>query len=204
MFGGGSVQGMITSLSNNKKLLRSKRLFQKERTFLNTKKESLKATEGKLNFKKASQEELLQIGKKIRKQNRKENTILIGIAILIISVFTYFTINVIRQNSIDKESIQVLKFQEKEKQFLVLINKGDEWFEKGKWYNSIFYYEKAKEIFPKNYDINYRLVRSYSFECESEFQNCHEAKKLLDKLFLMFPDKEKDLLEIKGKLEYEY
>ncbi len=195
MLEGRSVAGIITSLGNNKKLLKPKKLLEKQ---------NLKDTEGKSSLKEASDEELLQIGKKIRKQNRKESKILIGIAILITSVFTYFTINVIRQNSVDKESIQVLKFQEKERQFLLQIDKGDQWFEKGKWSNSIFYYKKAKEIFPKNYDINYRLVRSYSFECENEFQNCREAKKLLDKLFLMFPDKEKELLEIKGMLEYEY
>lgn len=204
MIGGGSIQGMITSLSNNKNLLRSKRLFKKERTFLNIKKEYLKASEGKLNLKKASKEELQQIRKKIIKERRKENMVLISIAIVITSVIFYFTINVIQQNYIDIKNQQTLEFKKKEKEFLLLINKGDEWFEKGKWHNSIFYYEKAKEIFQKNYEINYRLVRSYSFQCESEFKNCHDAKKLLDKLFLMFPDKKKELLEIKGKLEYEY
>ncbi len=208
MFGGGSAQGMKKSLSNNKKLLRSKRLFQKEQTFLNIKKEYLKATKGKVDLKKASKEELQQIRKKIIKERRKENRVLIGIAIVIASVMIYFTINVIQQNNKDSknllENAQVLQFKKLERQFLLQIDKGDEWFEKGKWHNSIFYYKKAKEIFPKNYEINYRLVRSYSFECESEFKNCHDAKNLLDKLFLMFPDKEKELLEIKGKLEYEY
>lgn len=204
MFGGGSVQGMITSLSNNKKLLRSKKLFKKERTLLNIKKEYLKATKGKLNLKKVSKEELQEIRKKVIKQRRKENILLIGFAIVITSVMIYFTVKVIRQSNVDIEHIQTLKFKEKEKEFLVFIDKGDDWFEKGKWHNSIFYYKKAKEVFPKNYEINYRLVRSHSFECESEFKNCRDAKELLDKLFLMFPDKEKELLEIKGKLVYEY
>ncbi|WP_027391948.1 hypothetical protein [Aquimarina latercula] len=195
MLEGESIRGVISSLRNNETLLRSKELLEKE---------NLKDTEGKSSLKKASEEEIQQIGKKIRKENRKEKKILIGIAILITSVFTYFTINVIRQNTVDTESIEILKFQEKEKEFLILIEKGDEWFEKGKWSNSIFYYEQAKEVFQKNYEINYRLVRSYSFQCESEFKNCHEAKELLDKLFFMFPDKEKELLEIKEKLEYEY
>lgn len=195
MFEGRSVRGITIGSSNDKKLLRSKELLKKE---------DLKDTKGKSSLKQATEEELQQIGKKIRKENRKEKKILIGIAILITSVFTYFTINVIRKNTVDKENIEVLKFQEKEKQFLILIEKGDDWFEKGKWYNSIFYYEQAKEVFQKNYDINYRLVRSYSFHCESEFKNCYEAKELLEELFLMFPDKEKELLGIKEKLEYEY
>ncbi|GAA3521328.1 hypothetical protein GCM10022393_39590 [Aquimarina addita] len=202
--GGGSIQAMITSLSNNKKLLRSKRLFKKERTFLNIKKEYLNATEGKLNLKKASKEELQRIRKKIIKERRKENKIVIVIAIIITSIMIYFTVNIIQQNNYEIKNQKTLVFKKKEKEFLILVNKGDEWFEKGKWYNSIFYYEKAKKIFQKNYEINYRLVRSYSYQCESEFKNCREAKKLVDKLLLMFPDKEKELLEIKGKLEYEY
>jgi tetratricopeptide (TPR) repeat protein len=109
-------------------------------------------------------------------------------------------INLILQNNITIKNQQTLEFKVKEKEFLSFINNGDEWFEKGKWHNSIFYYEKAKEIFPKNYEINYRLVRSYSFQCENEFKNCHEAKKLLEKLFLMFPNKENELLEIKDKI----
>jgi len=55
---------MNTSLSNNKKLLKSKRLFHKERTFLSVKKEYLKASNGKLNFKTASKKELLELRKK--------------------------------------------------------------------------------------------------------------------------------------------
>jgi len=39
-----------------------------------------------------------------------------------------------------------------------------------------------------------------SFQCESEFKNCHEAKKLLDTFLFIFPDKEKELLKIKDKL----
>ncbi|MBW1294787.1 hypothetical protein [Aquimarina litoralis] len=202
--GGGSIQGMITSLSNNKKLLRSKKLFKKERTFLNIKKDSLKTSKGKLNVKKASKEELEQIRKKIKKQKRKENAILICIAVVITSFMTYFTFNLIQENTIDKEYIQTLKFKEKEKDFLILIGKGDEWFEKGKWSNSIFYYKQAKEIFAKNYDINYRLVRSYSFLCENEFKNCHDTKELLENLFVLFPEKETELLKIKDKLTYEY
>ena len=55
MPGGGSIQGMINSLSNNKKLLRSKRFFHKEKTFLSLKQEYLKAADGKIDFKKAEE-----------------------------------------------------------------------------------------------------------------------------------------------------
>lgn len=203
MFGGGSIQGMITSLSNNKKLLRSKRLFKKERSFLNLKKEYLKASDGEKNLKKASKEELLRVRKKIIKERRRENVLLITVGITLMSAFSYFIIHLKEQENIAIKKQQTLEFKKNEKEFLSLISKGDEWFENGKWHNSIYYYKKAKDIFPKNYDINYRLVRSYSFECQNEFENCEKAKNLLDKLFQMYPNREKELLEIKGILGYE-
>ncbi|WP_298311354.1 hypothetical protein [uncultured Aquimarina sp.] len=55
MLEGRSVAGIITSLSNNKKLLKSKKLLEKQ---------NLKDTEGKSSLKEASDEELLQIRKK--------------------------------------------------------------------------------------------------------------------------------------------
>ncbi|WP_121666182.1 hypothetical protein [Mesonia aquimarina] len=73
MPGGGSIQGMRNSLSNNKKLLRSKSYFKKERSFLSIKAEYLKAAGGKIAFKKASKEDILKIRKKIIRQKRKEN-----------------------------------------------------------------------------------------------------------------------------------
>lgn len=212
MFGGGeSAQGMITSLKNNKKLLRAKKLFSKERNFLNTKKENLKATEGKLEFKEASKEELERVRNRIINQRKKERLIFIFVTIVVVGAFTFFAIQLIQQNRLAEEQQKALQLQQKtlqqkakEKEFLFFLKNGDDWFEKAKWQNSIFYYKKAKSISPTNYEVNYRLVNSYSLQCEYEFKNCHTAKDLLEELFVKFPDKTKDLLVIKSRLEYEY
>jgi len=202
--GGGSIQGMITSLKNNKKLLRSKKLFSKERNFLNTKKENLKATEGKLEFKEASKEELERVRNRIINQRKKERLIFIFVTIAVVGAFTFFAIQLIQQNRLAEEQQKTLQQKAKEKEFLFFLKNGDDWFEKAKWQNSIFYYKKAKSISPTNYEVNYRLVNSYSLQCEHEFKNCHTAKDLLEELFVKFPDKTKDLLVIKSRLEYEY
>ncbi|MGS2740902.1 hypothetical protein [Sinomicrobium sp. M5D2P17] len=204
MSGGGSIQGMINSLRNNKKLLRSKRLFSKEKTFLNIKKEYLKAAGGKLDFKKASKEDIIRIRKRVIKERQKDNILLIAIATISITIASYFTFKLVKQNYIAQESQKAILLKKKDEEFLTLIQNGDEWFEKAKWNNAVFYYKKAKELFPENYDINYRIVNSYSLQCEREFKNCIKAKKILDNLFLKFPDKKKELTNIKGRLEYEY
>ncbi|GGG44734.1 hypothetical protein [Bizionia arctica] len=204
MGGGGSIQGMITSLNNNKKLLRSKRFFKKERTFMSLKKEYFKAAQGELNFKEASKEDLLRIRVKIVKKRKKENLAIVISALIVISIFSYFAFILVEKHNLSSKNLQLREFRKKEIKFLALIDDGDEWFKKGKWQHSIYFYEEAKVIFPKNYDINYRLIRTYSFQCENQYKNCHTAKELLDQLFLIFPNKEKELSEIKKQLIYEY
>lgn len=204
MGGGGSIQGMNTSLSNNKKLLRSKRLFKKEKTFLNVKKEYLKASKGKLNFKTTSKEELLELRKKILKERKKERSIFILIGLTVIGFFIYFSFNLFQQNDNVLTDSQSLELKERKKKYLLYIADGDEYFQNSEWHHSIYYYKKAKEFSPKNYDINYRLVRSYSYHCKNELKNCLEAKELLNELFLISPDKENQLLKIKSILEYEF
>lgn len=84
-----------------------------------------------------------------------------------------------------------------------MINNGDQWLKKRKWHNAIFQYKKALEIFPTEYDINFRLASAYAYRCESKFENCFEAKELLNKLLSRDPENSK-LLKLKKVLEFEY
>ena len=68
----------------------------------------------------------------------------------------------------------------------------------------MLYLKDAKALFPNDYSVNYRLVNAYSLQCEQEFKNCHTAKTLLDTMLVKHPNKQKALLEIKNRLEYEY
>ena len=118
MGGEGSIQGMITSLKNNKKLLRTKRLFKKEKTFLSLKKDYFKASNGVFDFKKISKEELLEIRKKVLKERKKEDLIFATIAITIISILIYFTFQLFFSNKIAVKKQQTIEFNEKENNFL--------------------------------------------------------------------------------------
>lgn len=100
MAGEGSIQGMITSLRNNKKLLRRPNLFRQGNSFLNLKKEYLKAAGGKVNVRKLSKEELAVIRKKVVKERRKENRTNVGIfiaSVLIMGYIVFYTINEINE-----------------------------------------------------------------------------------------------------------
>tara|TARA_R100000306_G_scaffold260_4_gene638 strand:- start:17335 stop:17949 length:615 start_codon:yes stop_codon:yes gene_type:complete len=204
MPGGGSIQGMINSLSNNKKLLRSKRLFSKEKTFLSLKQEYLKAADGKIDFKKATPEQLESIRKKLIKEKKKEALLFIGILVIVIGIFSYVGFKLMQPVTVQNKTQQIATFKKKETKYLFFIEKGDEWFKKGRWHNAIFNYKDAKALFPNDYSVNYRLVNAYSLQCEQEFKNCHTAKTLLDTMLAKHPNKQKALLEIKNRLEYEY
>ncbi len=197
MAGGGSIQGMIISLRNNKKLLRPKR------SFLNQRKEFLKAAKGEVNLRKASKEELELFRKKIYEERKRQRKIDIaiwsglGIILLFAGVFLAKTL------TDQVADLEKKNFNTKADSYLELIEDGDQWLTKRKWHNAIFQYEKALEIFPKEYDINYRLTYALCLRCEADFINCKEAKSKLDKLLLQYPNKS-ELMELQKMLEYEY
>jgi tetratricopeptide (TPR) repeat protein len=202
MPGGGSMQGMQNSLNNNKMLLRSKRLFKKERTFLNTKTAYLKAANGKIELRKASPEDLLKIRKKIIKERKRENIVLFSISILLICLFVYFGFKVVQHVNNMEEKEQKALIIQKETKYLHYLKKGDRWFEESNWYNAVFNYKKAKAVFPNDYTINYRIINTYTLGCEYNAENCNKAKKLLNELLQKFPDKTNELNQLKKRLVY--
>ena len=203
MAGGGSIQGMITSLSNNKKLLRRNRLFRPENSFLNLKKEYLKAAEGKINIKKATKKELAEIRRKVLEQRRKEDYITAGLFAASLMFIGLLISIIIKDMIIFNNETQQIELKNRTDQYLELIADGDQSLAKRKWYNAIYQYKKALEVFPKEYDINYRLASAYCYRCEIEFKDCTEAKEQLNKLLKEYPEKP-DLLRLREILKFEY
>jgi cell division protein FtsL len=203
MIGGSSVQGMIDALRNNQKLLRGKRLFYKERSFMHLRREYLNSFEGKLKQSNISKEELLSIRKKIIYKRRKQFFYHLSLIVCILCIATLSVANVFKRDKIAEENQLFIENKHKEKKFNQLIKNGDEWFEKGKWHNSIFYYKKARDIFPDNFEINFRLLNSYGFLCEFEFKNCNDVQVLLNQIILKYPERENELTAIKKQLESE-
>ena len=75
------------------------------------------------------------------------------------------------------------------------VSDGDNMIAKGKWHNAIFQYSKALEIFPNEYDVQYRLALGYSYKCQHKNKGCERADSLVSRLLTHFPDSEevKDL-----------
>lgn len=203
MGGEGSIQGMRTSLSNNKKLLRKKSLFRPERTFLSLKSEYIESAGGEIALKKATKAQLRAIRLKIIKEKEREFYVISISLLVLLFIIGLVSYNVSQNNKVDKAAIEKALLKDKVEKSLTYILKGDSWLKERRWHNAIFEYEIANKILPNDYVINHRLANAYSLRCEYEFKDCKKGKKLVDRLIKQFPEKT-ELLELKKRLEYEY
>jgi len=200
MGGEGSMQSMITMLRNNKKLLRRKSIFRKERSFLNTKKEYYNAVKGEFDFKKISKKELELIRDRITKKRKKEDlrawlislTVMIPIIWFGVYIFNELTSGINEQNLSDQQIL----YNQKLTDFYFFIEDGDNWIEKSHWNNAIFQYKNAVEIFPKEFEGNYRLALAYSYNCKLVGKDCINGITLVNRLFKLSPNN-KDLVKLK-------
>lgn len=197
MGGEGSMANMIASLRFNKNQLRRKRLFKKERSFLNLKKEYFKAANGEKNLRNATPSELRKIREKVLAHRKYENRIQFVVAFVFIFVIGILTFKYYRYYKKESQeynrAIESVQFEKKLKKYLFFISDGDKWIGENHWNNAIFQYKEAIKVFPAEFDANYRLAVAYSYTCKYEHTHCEEGIILTAKLKKQFPDKPKIL-----------
>ncbi|MBT0607385.1 tetratricopeptide repeat protein [Aequorivita echinoideorum] len=195
MVGGfGSIQNMIITLRNNKNLLPNRKSFFESKNFKTTKREYHKVTGRQFNIKKASPEELLAIRKKIKSNRKRESrkfAILLCISLPLIFAGLYFGIY---NFSLGFPELEVTSFQiqkDEIEKYHFYVNDGDAWLAKGNYHNAVFQYKKALQLFPNDFEANYRLALGYSYKCQYDFKDCRKGKILIDKLSEQFPHNQK-------------
>lgn len=193
MFGGfGSIDNMIVTLRNNRNLLPTKRSYFKNKDYGTIKKEYYKAAGGSFNVKKASPEQLLFLRNKIIKTRKKEAlrfTFLLFIGLPLIALGLYFTFHNFSFGFSNSEA-QITKVnieKSNEEMYLFYIDDGDKWLSKRNYYNAVFQYKKALQLFPNDFDANYRLALAYSYRCQYDFEDCGIGMQLTNKLEEQFP-----------------
>lgn len=93
MGGEGSMQHMITTLRNNKALLRKRSMFKKSDSFRDKRIAYYKLSKGAINNRKLTKKELRVIRAKIKADNRKQffiDALLLGVIIAIIGYSIYY------------------------------------------------------------------------------------------------------------------
>jgi predicted Zn-dependent protease len=179
---GGSVQGMITSLRNNKNLVpKRKSLYEKDKR----KNINYAISEGLNCNIEATEEQLLEIRTRIQKRNKRKrilNSFIITISVVFVLYLSYV-------NSLKEVLVQptaVIETVNDEQVYLNYIKYGDTWFEDKKWKAAIYNYQKAVDLAPNDYQAQYKLVIAYSYHCTYENINCEEGSQLLNELITKF------------------
>lgn len=209
MLGGfGSIQGMINSLRENRKLLRRKSLFDKAKSMFDGDEEYPHGPKGRLFEKKASAAELNAIKAQMSEQKRLERLMTYGIiAAIFLVVFAtgYWVVHNVQEGdaytekALAKENEATTKKHLEQYQFY--IAEGDKWLRQNHWNNAIFQYKEALEVSPNNLGAKHRLVIAYTYKCKATQENCEEAKNLIDQLIEAKPDK-KSLYELRASYKY--
>lgn len=96
---------------------------------------------------------------------------------------------------VKKISAEQIEINNQEK-YLFFIDDGDKWLQKRNYYNAVFQYKKALQLYPSDFDANYRLALGYSYRCQYDFEDCGTGKELIDKLEKQFPNN-KEIKEVK-------
>ncbi|CAM1365213.1 hypothetical protein [Tenacibaculum xiamenense] len=135
-------------LRNNRNLFRKKHLFERKRE------DTLKSSDGKLVFKKASEEKLRTIREKMSKERffyRVLECVLVLMATLVFAIAVYSVV------SNEKERQKILKEKEKKAyvklnmpKYNFYINDGNKWLRKGHYRNAQYQFKKALELFPED------------------------------------------------------
>ena len=208
----GNVQGMRVILRNNRQILRKTGLFKKDQSFLSSRKEYLKAAKGEVDFKTISKSELRALREKVIK-NRKAETLRVWIITLAIMIPVIFfgafisnkythqkNLKIQEQQKRNNKVEQILvqqKLTEDLNEFNYLIEEGDKWIEKRNWNSAIYRYKQAVELFPNEFEGNYRLALAYSYRCKDENKDCEIGEKITNRLLKYFPN-EPGLIELKS------
>lgn len=164
MGGEGSMQHMINSLRNNKKLLRRKDRFDKEKTFLNLDKENYKIENKPFRSKEASAELLEQIRKEARESRKKWLIFYVVVSIIVTGSVTFFIYNlnqkrikakreILRQKAAQAELYKTISFKK-------ALGDAEIFFDSKEWENAANSYYKAYTLKPDNYDVNYKLIEA--------------------------------------------
>lgn len=183
MGGGGFTRHGSTSLNENRKLLKRKRLFKKERSFLNLKNKVFHQDSEGISSTSLSKIERWRYRAKTKRSYAKDRfytriIVVFGITLFFIGSFGLYVTT--EQRALDiKENIQTARTTERLQQYNYYISSGDEWYDQKKYYNAAYQYRLALEVFPKDSVARVKLIQAYDSNCFYDNRNCGKSEALM-------------------------
>lgn len=186
---GGSVSAMIQSIRSNKMLLGHRY------TYFDAKQDYLRVAKGlKISSRKATKEEIWAVKEKIRKQKKSERVKITIVLSFIFPLLIYGMHNFLESHPTGIPNHKIEADKEILERYQFYIEDGDYMISKGKWNNAIFQYTRASEIYPNEFDAQYRLALAYTYKCQYTKEDCLIGDSLVNILLIQSPKN----AEVKG------
>ena len=190
--GFGSIHHMILTLKNNNDLLKRRGLIRRKKDFYTIRKEYLKASKGKLDFKKTRKEEIEALRKQLLYRRRIRIFTDIAIFTFIIFLATVISLSAIKKdNAKEKQYNRVSKIKKeqiKKRDHKYLLEWGNYNLRDQDYAAALNDFQSALKLYPNDFETNLKLAQTYSLYCQispSEYKNaCYFLKEAIKD----FPD----------------
>jgi hypothetical protein len=207
---GGSVLAMITTLQNNRNLLRSNKGFLSRARIGGLKESYQKAKEELAAHQSLSEFDRQLIRNRIRRQYRRRalRNRSLFLIILISFALSVYALNARYTHQQKAEQSQKINRLEAETNaaFREALTNADESFKTGNYYRALHQYLKALKLRPEDAKLAYKYALSCTLACEVEDQYCdrvmdelkwvsskHPQDKALQQLYLSFKNNHPEL-----------
>lgn len=186
MAGEGSIQGMITSLKNNKIILGKRRttLFENKRSISELK--AIYAKKQTSKEKEISETERQAIRNQIIAENKRVAAIKITL-FSIVGLWTLFFAIKFIQSSVTTHEVESKRIIDHKKGYEVAMEIGKRNLNDKKSFFAIGYFKQALKHQPKDTIAIRLLVKSYYQLCNGTMEDCEGIKKELDSLRKEYP-----------------
>lgn len=187
----GVIAAMITTLENNRNLLRSNKGFM-SRARIGGLKKSYKREEQRLALhRELSLEERQLIRDRIRLEYRNYRIRSWSILVGVIAIFIGSSIGFISYQNLrlrqEAEAQVALENLQKDAAFRNYNVNGDNYFSQGKYDRASHYYYQAHLSHPKDANLAYKLALTYKLSCEEERMHCTLNEQYIEELKQKFP-----------------
>ena len=185
MSGGGFISYMNSIIGGNRQLLKKKRRFKERSQIYN----EPKLSKVKYQIKDSSEEEKILKGKLKKSENDKSTIILYLLSIIIFSISLNIYLGLFNETEEKKPSRKRL-----EKLYQDNIGIGDLYFNTKDWDKTVFYYKKATEFLPEEFNGHQKLIIALTQKCKKEYESCIETRNYINNIENIFWER-KDKLE---------
>lgn len=188
---GGSVQSMISSIKNNRALLRRKNIYEagNRNEAYKYKYKELRKLKFDKTATKAQLESIRAQAKLEQKQKLIKVIVLVAFSFCLLIMAAHFGVNhYIKQQAIKEKTWLEQEAQKKQLDFEWRIEQAEQYFKSNEWLNASIAFRRANALQPLSFKHELLLCRSMYYNCKQNKVDCFNCIDLIEKLLVKQPD----------------